>query len=134
MSAETVHTRPVGVFEWQRAFVKAQFGSGNGPTIKGVGLALSLYADNTTGGNVRPGHQRVADDLETSKKTVSRAVADMEKAGYLKRVRRGTQTAGGNGAATVYQLTLPESAPPESVDTLVRSLGHKWGESMDTGD
>ena len=136
MSAGKVHTRHVGVFEWQKPFLAAPFEDvpeGQRKTVKAIGLALSLYADTRTGGNARPGHKLIAEGLDVKDRTVSRAVAHMEKAGYLKRVRRGTQTAGGNGAATVYQLTLPESAQPESVDTVVRSLGRKWGKSMDTG-
>lgn len=127
--------RSAGFYEWLTEFRAAVFDAAPGQlsTAKAVGVMIATYADPKTGANAYPGHDLISSHLSLSAKTVSRSVTSLEKAGYLHRVRRGTQTAGGKGVATMYQLTLPASASPESVDSYVRSLGRKWGESLDTG-
>ena len=135
VNAAAPRAHPVGYFEWLQTFRAAAFDVSPGKlsTAKAVGFMLATYADNTAGDNIHPGHDLIGQQLGMTPKTVGRCVASLESAGYLQRVRRGTQGAGGEGMAAVYRLTVPASVAPQSLDTRVRSLARKWGESMDTG-
>lgn len=55
-----------------------------------------------------PGLNTIASDLHLSRSTVKRAIADLEKAGYLRRDQRHRD----NGGCTSNLYTLTEEARP----------------------
>lgn len=78
----------------------------NGELTSNAKVAYSLllsYAWNND--KVFPGQERMAQDMGTSQPTVTRAIAELEKIGYLSILRRG------QGRTNVY--TLRHSVKPQ---------------------
>jgi hypothetical protein len=77
---------------------------GIGATVKSVGRELALYA-SPDGTGARPGVQRLAWACDLSTRSVMRSLAEMERAGLLYCVERGSKN-GRRGRASNYTLTL----------------------------
>lgn len=93
--------------EWTNILGRVRFGTQKingrtitGFTIKAVGGRLSTYG-NPDGTEVRPGHARIAVDMETSYSTVRGAIKVLERVGLLRVVRPATRT-----KAAVYRLAI----------------------------
>jgi len=65
-------------------------------------MVMSEYADWDTGGDVRPGLERIAATVGVSVKTTKRCVTQLVTAEWLAIDARGSF-----GRATVYRLTVP---------------------------
>lgn len=107
----TPATRPVGRFEWEAQFRAADVAPAS---VKLIGFVLSTYADSRTGTSIRPGVARLAADLHTSERTISRGLVALEAAGWVKCIRRGSSYGrGGRGMSSEYRLTVPTAAPEQ---------------------
>ncbi|PFH05768.1 hypothetical protein BX598_0382 [Micrococcaceae bacterium JKS001869] len=108
----TPATRPVGRFEWEAVFRSTPV---TPVSVKALGLTLATYANTRTGTDIRPGVARLAADLGTSPRTIITGLGELERAGFLECVRRGsTYGRGGKGMASVYRLTLPVGATADA--------------------
>ena len=101
VSSEGVLVRSVCPDQWTAALLASDMDS----TAKFVGLVAARYADWQTGGNVRPGNERVQAATSMTKKTVLGGMARLRAAGWLNRTSKG----GGRSrqVADTHELTLP---------------------------
>ena len=99
----TPHRLPAGRFTWEKALRSASLSKRAATT----GYALATWADSD-GTHARPGVQNLMDATRSSKRTVLRALAELQADGYLDQIRRGRAYGrGGGGFASEYRLTLP---------------------------
>ena len=91
-------------FEWERCIRRLALGK---PT-KGVALMLAGYA-NRDGGNIHPGVDRLAANLERDESTVRRHLTRLAKLGLIEKTSSGS-SAGRRGRADCWALTLPDDA------------------------
>jgi hypothetical protein len=95
-----VELQPAKRFEWERIVRRARLGK----ATKLVAMVLASYAD-ASGGNVRPGEERMAGACEMGASTVRRHVAALVEAGLLERVSNG---GGPRKWAACYRLVVPD--------------------------
>lgn len=84
-------------------------------------MAMWRYADNTTLGDIFPGHARLAEHVglaptKNNRDSVGRRIGSLIRKGYVVKVREGTTVP--HRRAAEYRLTLPEwegSAEPTAV-------------------
>ena len=93
-----------GRFEWERVLRRLALGAPN----KGVALMLAGYADRD-GGNMHPGVDRLAANLERDESTVRRHLTRLAKLGLIEKTSSGS-SAGRRGRADCWALTLPDDA------------------------
>jgi DNA-binding transcriptional MocR family regulator len=72
------------------------------PTSVAVGLVMSEYADWATGGDIRPGRDRLAAVIGVSIATVTRSITALHTTGWIT-----TDEVGTFGRTSVYRLTIP---------------------------
>ena len=101
-----------GLNEWRRAICSSDLR----PVPRHVALTLSLYVNGSTG-TAYPGKSRLVADTGLVKRTVGLALADLEQAGYLVVVRRGSSLAGQKRMATEYLIAIPTGAGDAPVTT-----------------
>jgi hypothetical protein len=124
--------RPTGRYEWERAVLDDLTPST--PTVKLVALTLATYSNGRTGGNVRPGIQRLAKVTGLSERTIIRSVKELEELGMVACVRRGSSLGrGGKGMASTYQLTVPVDLGAGADGTGDSSPDHVTPMSPDNG-
>ncbi|MFJ1749890.1 helix-turn-helix domain-containing protein [Streptomyces sp. NPDC088116] len=95
------------------------------PAEKLVGVAMALYADYETGGNVCPSNGTIARELgyggKAPEQTVNKIVGRLRKAGWL------TKTGKVPDGPVIYRLTLPKQAgmavKPYNLDTFKNDGG-----------
>ncbi|MEE1651827.1 helix-turn-helix domain-containing protein [Brachybacterium sp. J144] len=74
-------------------------------------MAMWKYADNTTLGDIFPGHARLVEQLglaptKSNKDNIGKRIASLIRKGYVVKVREGTTVP--HRRAAEYRLTLPE--------------------------
>lgn len=82
------------------------------PTRKAVLLALANAANHHSG-RCHPSVARIADETECSEKTVKRALADLDKSGYISRSRSRRK----DGTFGIYQYGFPHVVPAADLET-----------------
>jgi DNA-binding MarR family transcriptional regulator len=88
-------------FEWERCLRRFALGT---PT-KAVALMLASYADRD-GGNIHPGVDRLAANLECHERTVRRHLTRLAERGLIEKTFSGS-SAGRRRLADCWALTLP---------------------------
>jgi DNA-binding transcriptional ArsR family regulator len=88
-------------FEWERCLRRLALGT---PT-KAVALMLASYADRD-GGNIHPGVDRLAANLECHERTVRRHLTRLAELGLIEKTFSGS-SAGRRRLADCWALTLP---------------------------
>jgi DNA-binding MarR family transcriptional regulator len=88
-------------FEWERCLRRFALGT---PT-KAVALMLASYADRD-GGNIHPGVDRLAANLECHERTVRRHLTRLAERGLIEKTFSGS-SAGRRRRADCWALTLP---------------------------
>lgn len=95
--------RGVGVPEWFETFRAAPKGDGLTPTVVAVGLTLATFARWETGDGARPAQGTLAAAVGVQRETAHRALAALERAGWIGSERRAS------GKPKGYRLTVPEA-------------------------
>lgn len=76
-------------------------------------VTLLTYTDDD-GTNAHPGYRRLADECRMSNGTVSKAIKQLKKSGWLWQSANGIRCEGGRVAA-VFELRIPAYLTPEKV-------------------
>ena len=93
-----------GRFEWERCIRRLTLGA----STKGVALMLAGYA-NRDGGNIHPGVDRLAAELECHERTVRRHLSRLAELGLIEKTFSGS-SAGRRRLADCWALTVPDDA------------------------
>lgn len=75
-----------------------------------VGVYMYLRDRSDAEGRCWPGIKRIAADLHLSRSTVKRALADLERAGFLTRQERRREN--GSRTSNLYIISAEPRAPP----------------------
>ena len=99
----------LGFFEWLELVKSVPMSK---PSTKLVAMTLGSYATYATGENARPGVANLVAATGTSKSTVLRALAELDRLGLIEQTARGqSRGRNGGGYASVYRLTAPQDLP-----------------------
>jgi len=93
-----------GRFDWERVIRRLALGT----TTKAVALMLASYADGD-GGNIHPGVDRLAAELECHERTVRRHLSRLAELGLIEKTFSGS-SAGRRRLADCWALTVPTDA------------------------
>lgn len=98
-------------YSWWRALRSAPVS----PTARHVALALSTYMDRD-GGECFPAMSTLAKDTARSRRTVARAVSELDESGYLRVTSGGGRLPSGSYAPNHYQACMPVSHAMDDTD------------------
>jgi DNA-binding transcriptional MocR family regulator len=115
-ATERARTAKTPLFRWRESLCASELSA----TRRLVALVLSMHM-NAVGGSCFPGIATIARETGLGRRTVIRALQDLQTSGYLTVVERGGTARSGKPKSNSYQARVPSTG---ATQTPV-SLGHR---------